>query len=460
MSNPTMTFMTRFYPDNISSGRLISVSQSHFKYYFLALFSALALLVSSCEEEPLTIGSEILPDRDFVNIQSTDTVSVFSYTVYDESIRTENQTYSFLGSINDPYFGLTTADFITQLRLNEEWIKGDYVIDSVKLNMVFLNARGSSNGTNHLRISEIAEMLYLDSAYLSNRPIALAGYSLPDLLLPRLKIDTVNYVELDLPIAFGEYLIRDTSMLFHDNSKPDFRSFFKGLNFQLITTGEPLFLTLSLAPPEYQAGYSNFFTLYMTNGEVQTTYFFNLDARSNNARFNRYSHNFDAASAEQKIQHINDGIKDTLSYSQGLNGVYTRIFLPGLEDIKNDPEFANIAVNKARLVVPLYIDGETYNGSKVATQLLVRYRTATGSKFFVPDYDPNNLDFFDGKVDTTLQVCNFNVASFVQGYLEDESGLINPELEIFITPADTKNVILKANNSSTPVRFEFTYTKF
>jgi hypothetical protein len=326
--------------------------------------------------------------------------------------------------------------------------------------MVFLNTRGSSGGTNYLRISEIAEMLHLDSAYLSNRPVPLAGYTIPDLLLPRLKIDTVNYVELDLPIAFGEYLIRDTSMLFHDNAKPDFRSFFKGLNFQLITSGEPIFLTLSLAPPDYQVDYSNYLILYMSSGDVQKPYLFNLDARSNNARFNRYTHNFDVAAPEQKIQHINDGIKDTLSYSQGLNGVYTRIFLPGLEDIKNNPEMDNIAVNKARLVVPLYIDGETYNGSKVATQLLVRYRTATGTKFFVPDYDPNNLEFFDGMVDTTANVCRFNVASFVQGYLEDTSGLINPELEIFINPADTRNIILKANNSSTPVKFEFTYTKF
>ncbi len=458
MSNPTMTFMIRFYPDIIFFGRLNSASQSHFKFYFLAIFSAFALLISSCEEEPLKIGSEILPESDFVNIKSTDTISVFSYTVYDESIRTENQTYSFLGSINDPYFGLTTADFVTQLRLGEEWVKGDYVIDSVKLNLVFLNARGSSNGTNHLRISEIAEMLYLDSTYLSNKQIPLTGYSIPDLLLPRLKIDTINYVELDLPVAFGQHLIRDSSMLFHDNSKPDFRSFFKGLNFQVITSGEPIFLTLSLAPPE--GGYSNFFTLFMTSGDVHKEYFFILDARSNNARFNRFTHNFNAASSEQKIQHINDGIKDTLSYSQGLNGVYTRVFLPGLEDIKSNPDMANIAVNKARLVVPLYIDGETYNGSRLATQLLVRYRTATGSKFYVPDYDPNNLDFFDGKVDTTAQVCSFNVASFVQGYLEDKSGLINPELEIFITPADTRNIILKANDSSTPVRFEFTYTKF
>ena len=55
------------------------------------------------------------------------------------------------------------------------------------------------------------------------------------------------------------------------------------------------------------------------------------------------------------IKHINDGYRDTLSYLQSLNGVYTKIILPGLEKMKNDPSFGKIAVNKARLTVPVVI---------------------------------------------------------------------------------------------------------
>jgi hypothetical protein len=456
MSNPTMISMTRSY-HNINTVRLTSGFTSYFKFFLVTLFAVIALILVSCEEDPLTIGSEILPPGDFVNIKSTDTVTVFSYTVYDEAVRSDEQAYSFLGSIIDPHFGITTTDFVTQLRLGYEWEKIPFVIDSVKLNLVLVNVKGSVNGTNYLRISEIAEELHLDSAYYSNREVPLTGYTVPDILLPKLKPDSVNYLTLRIPTEFGNYLTRDTSMLFHDNSRPDFRSFFKGMKFSLIST-DPIFLTLSLAPPEYLGGASNYFTLYMSSGETQKVYHFILDAKSNNARLNRHNHDFDAATEEIRVRYVNEGIKDSLTYVQGLNGVYTRILLPGLEDIKNDPSLSDIAVNRARLIVPLYKDA--YSGKLLPSQLLVRYKTSTGEKFYVPDYDPYNVGFFDGKIDTTANVCRFNIASFVQGYLEDTSDKIKPELEIFVTPSDTRNVILKANSSSTPVKFEFTYTKF
>ncbi len=57
-------------------------------------------------------------------------------------------------------------------------------------------------------------------------------------------------------------------------------------------------------------------------------------------------------------------------------------------------------------------------------------------------------------------VYNLNIASFMQGYLEDETNIILPELELFLLPATGYNVILKANDSYKPVKFEFTYTRF
>ena len=67
--------------------------------------------------------------------------------------------------------------------------------------------------------------------------------------------------------------------------------------------------------------------------------------------------------------------------------------------------------------------------------------------------------FFDGTIDTIAKVYNFNIPAFVQEYLERYHRYFKPELEIFQT-SGTRNAILKANNSKTPVKFEFTYTKF
>ena len=76
---------------------------------------------------------------------------------------------------------------------------------------------------------------YNDSAYYSNTPLhTYRILRLPDIKLPVLRTDTINDIEFTLPgTDFGNYIIRDTSMLFYSNSIPDFRSYFKGLYFQM-----------------------------------------------------------------------------------------------------------------------------------------------------------------------------------------------------------------------------------
>jgi hypothetical protein len=419
-------------------------------------------IFNSCEEGSSPIGAEILPKDDFVAIGSIEDKNISSYTYYDNSVRSDNQSNSFLGTIYDPYFGLTTAGFVTQLRLQMPWDPdiNAFAIDSVRLKLYLLDVKGDYDGVNYLRLSEIDEQLNIDSIYYSNKQVPLNGYVVPDIKLPKLKADSANYIEVEVSEEFGYHLLSDTSKLFHDNSRPDFRSYFKGLKFSLISEGDPLFLTLSLAPPDYLGGHVNYFTLYMTDGSgIPFEYQFILDAKSKNARFNTYSHDFTVASPEKRIMHIGDGVKDNLSYIQGLNGVFTRILLPELERIKKDPLMKDIAVNKARLIVPVYSDGDKYKASTMPTQLFLRYTTSTGEKYLVPDYNPNNT-FFDGKIDTVAMVYKFNIATFAQGYLEDTKDIIKPELEVILSSGNTKNVILNANSTTTPIKFEFTYTKY
>jgi len=128
---------------------------------------------------------------------------------------------------------------------------------------------------------------------------------------------------------------------------------------------------------------------------------------------------------------------------------------------KNNPLFDKIAVNKARVVVPVYLNGNQYKTTTVPPQLILKYKTSSGSKFVVPDWniESTNQTFFDGKLDTTARVYNFNIPAFVQSYLKDATNTVEPELDIFEL-SGTNNVILKANKSKTPIKFEFTYTKF
>ena len=458
---PIMIFMTRYYHSSSHSCRSESANQHNFSLIALILLALITIIVSSCEEGATKIGSGLLPGSDFVGIKSTDTLSVWSYTNYDESVRTESPSVSHMGQIYDPYFGTTTTEFVTQIRLGGEWKAKTFHIDSVKLYLQLINVKGNASVIPTLKLSEIAMDLYTDSAYYSNTDVLLTGYEVPDLPLNGLKPDTINYITIDLPVSFGEYLTRDTSMLFYSNTRPDFRSYFKGLYFQLNSGADPYLVSLSLAPPSSVGAYNNIIALYMHDDDnVISDYYFVLDAYNRNASFNRVSHDFTTASPDKKIEHINDGFRDTLSYLQSLNGTYCKISFPGLAQLKADLGDYRIAVNKARLSIPVFYDGDIYKPSTVPGYLYLRYLTKDGSKYLVPDF---NIDqdhaFFDGKIDTLANIYNFNIPTFFQKYLEDKSDEILPELEVFQS-GNLNNVILKSNSNKTPVKFSFTYTKF
>ncbi len=455
-----MTFMTNYYPD-LRNLRISIKSFCHLRKLITVLsFPGFVLLMLSCEEDPSKIGTGILPGRDFVSIVSTDTLSVLSYTRYEPSTRSDNQAYGLIGTVYNPYFGITTAEFVSQVRLGSRWGGETFAVDSVKLVLQIQSIEGDPAATQQLTISEIAEEIFTDSAYYSNTPVTLTGYDVATVEIPALRSDTVNRLEFALPLAFGNYILRDTSMLFHSNAKDDFRSYFRGLYFRVTSSTAHRMLTINLrrSSSTYETFYNYFIIYYHDESNTRKEYYLILDAKNPNARFNRYSHDFDAADPDKGISHLNEEIRDTVSYQQSLSGAFTRIVIPGLETIKKDPLMKNIAVNRARLTVPVYTDGNILTTSTTASQILLTYRLK-GSSYYIPDYNINTK-FFDGILDTANKVYNFNIVSYVQKYLEDTTDELKPELEMLISEGPGKNAVLKANDSSTPVKLNLTYTSF
>jgi len=425
-----------------------------------ALFAVIIILMISCEEDPSKIGRKILPGSDFVDIESTDTITVRSFTMFSDSIESDNPSTSFLGQLYDPYFGTISAEFVSQLRLGAEWDFDSYVIDSVKLYLEFKTVTGNVSKPQYLSFSRIAKQIYTDKVYYSNEDVPLTGFRIENILLPNLKADTINNLELDIPLVFADTIARDTSMLFHSTTKPDFRSYFKGLLFQITSPEEPVFASLSVDPPGTYETYMNYFIIFLKDGAgASREYYLILDAFSKNAAFNIFRHDYSTAQPDKKIKHINDGFADTLTYAQIMNGLHTKLMIPGLKDIKDDPEMKNVSVNRARIMLPVHYDGITYKPSTLPGQIYLRYVTSTGKKYIVPDYSVSPA-FYDGSPDTINNVYNINIATWMQNYLENKSDTLTTNFELFLVPSSANNVILKANNSHTPVKFEFTYTRF
>ncbi len=469
--------MIRFYNTFRHTHRIISVFKP-IKYFFrLSLIAFVMLSASSCEKGILKQGGDLLPASDLVSISSIDTLHPVSYLRYDDSVRTDNPQISYIGQEYSPYFGTTKTGFVTQIRLNPAWDGLPITVDSMKLILHILSVKGvQSDALHSISLYEISNQIYTDSAYYSTSPIPLTGFKVANIPLPVLRTDTINDIALKLPDGqeFGNYLIRDTTQLFYNNNIPDFRTYFKGLYFQMDQSSDPLMLSLDLVYD--QKKYYNYFALYgHDKAGVIVEYSFNLDAKNKNAAFNVFSHDFTTATIGDKMAHRNTTYKDTLSYLQSLNGVYTKITLPGLEKIKSDPSFGKIAVNRARLTIPVKFDSQ--NNTKFISKsfpavLFLRYKASNGTKYTVPDYGMSAADvnhaFFDGRLDSVNKVYNFNIPAFVQAYLNDATDALKPEVEVFgssITQSQStmeshRDVIFGANKSKIPVKFEFTYTKF
>lgn len=444
----------------------IRSSEHKTKYLIPAILAGLMFLAGSCEDPPGLLGGKLLPGSDYVTISSS-LLSVKSYTMYGDSIASSQPSVSYLGTIYDPYFGTTTCEFVSQLRLSSAWDEGPFSVDSVKLFLQLLTVKGDTADKHYLKMSEIADVIYntdviKDVMYYSSQTVPLTGYAIPDIELPALYADTVNYVSLNVGKAFGTHLFRNPEMLFHRSDAADFSTYFRGLHFQLISPDDPIFLSLSVKAPS--SSYQNYFEVYGKDKDsTQRVMAFLLDALTTNASFNLYRHDHSTAEAGKKIEHINDLVYlDTMSYAQTFNGLYTKLVLTKLDSIKNAPDMQGIAVNKARLKIPVVYDNDIYRRSTIPYILYLRYLATTGKRHDIPE---KGTAYFNGTADTSAtltadDVYTLNIATFVQDYLNDEADTIPSELELYLHPAIGNNLIIRANGSYKPIKFEFVYTKF
>jgi hypothetical protein len=455
---PIMIFMTKFYHSPISYYRFISVL---FKNLNTIYFSAAVLLcfsLISCEEKPTIFGSDLLPSSDFVDIKSTDTIRVEGYTQYIKSVVTNNLTYSYLGRNYDPYFGDTKVDFVGQLRLIDPWKGGGpFSVDSVSMTFTFQGIKGiiDTDYVYRIKLYEITEQLYPTVKYYSDND-PHAGMEIGTFDLPNFKKDTLSRFSINLPVSFGEYLMRDTTKLNQDEGANDFRAFFKGLYITMVDPPKP-FIVAHVFTSSSTTGeiFFPYITVYYHSFKSGTNLSFSFVINSNSVRYNRYQHNFETADPASKIKHINDGVKDSLIFLQAFNGVYPRIKIPGLTYIKNN--MSKVSVNKARLTFSVLLDSTYFTPSTRPTQIMMKYTLTDTSQYIVPDYYVN-AKFFDGTFNLTSITYSFNLASFVQLYLEGK--IPEPVVDMYYPTGEFKNDILKANYSRSPVKFEFTYTRY
>jgi hypothetical protein len=408
--------------------------------YSAFLFIALSVMLASCDEDPANIGKGLLPDDDFISIYSTDTIKVRAYTMYNANLVSSDSTKMIAGGIYDAYFGDTHCDFVTQLRLIDSLRKSVINIDSVFLRFIPSAISGDTAAVHYIRIYETGTVLTDPDVYYTGQDPDTIKF-LGEYPMPILKKDSSYSVRIDNSVA--QYLFRDTAM-FRPASK-FYKEFFKGLYFGIRSETNPVLMTLTAADNPLAI------TIYYHAADTIARYY-SFVATERAVNYNRFTHDRTTAEPEKLIIHVNDMVLDTAAYLQTFYGIYTRLEMPSLQAFRGTER---IAVNKARIIAPVHIDGDTYLEKDMPAQILVRYRNSEGKEVAIPDM-LHGLSFMDGTYKKDKASYVFNITSFVQQYLEGE--IDNPSVELFFPLSAVKNVIFKANGNNPAFKLEFAYT--
>jgi len=270
-------------------------------YNILTLLAITSFLIVSCEEDPAAIGGSILPGMDFDSIVAVDTMTIGMYTLFNDSATSMTPPISYLGSMLDPYFGATSSDFVTQLWLSTAWPGyGLASVDSVRMYLQVNDITGEMPEVNIVNIYELGEKLSEDSTYFVNRDVPVRDLDGDNILaafaFPEMEESTDTILKIDMPVSFGEYLMRDTSKLFLGTDTIDFRDYFYGFYFESLQTGHRMY-ELDL--------YSNntAIVVYYTDALGDSRFYeFLINERCLN--YNRYLHDYDQADPEKRIKYF------------------------------------------------------------------------------------------------------------------------------------------------------------
>ena len=77
---------------------------------------AVAIFFNACEKEWNELGSQLVVSDD-LELFSFDDQEIKLSVVKEDSLRSLNSSTSYIGYLNDPYFGKTTASLYTEFRI-------------------------------------------------------------------------------------------------------------------------------------------------------------------------------------------------------------------------------------------------------------------------------------------------------------------------------------------------------
>lgn len=339
--------------------------------YWLFIFAAFACVITSCNET-VPVGSTILPPGNDPDNRFSDTTTIHSFTVSDDSLRSDRLFLSQLGYTEDPVFGTTKASMLSSFSVPTLPLSsavsdtiGGYFLDSVILSLVINDLYGDTTAPMNFTVYKLPTLFNTDEIFYSNQnlPQGMVEVGRVENFTPsRAELYDEDTVLTDLKAQlriklnpfFGQSLI---NVLKSDISRNNdlFRTFLPGLvivpdedpgsiiEVDVLTTSTPDNISIALEDSRIH--------LYVKNS-LDSNLIAIYPATILNLGINKYEHDFQSTNVETALLSNNpDG--DAVNYIQGLAGVKTRVEFPYLSSYGEQA-----AIIKAELVITQIPDGD------------------------------------------------------------------------------------------------------
>ena len=373
---------------------------------------AIVTLFSSCKKDWNELGSQLIVS-DNLEVLSFDDQEIKISIVKEDSLSSLNMPTSFIGTINDPYFGRTNASLYTEFRMPSSGVVfGEFAVaDSLVLSLDIEGYYGDTLSQLHFRLMQMLEQIETTITDSLDVDSAITIYTSDDFdydnqelgnieLTIEPAVDTKVKVMLSNDLA-QEFLDADASN-FTDNEA--FQSFFNGLHIACDdVTDNGLLLEFDLLS-EYSK-----LTLYYHNEEADSlSYDFQINSSAD--RMTRWVHDYSATEIEGLI-----GLDNVdKAYVQGSVGLRTYVDLPELASLQD----SNYVIHKAELIVP-YISTDLDSIFATPGKLGLAAVNDEGNLEVLTEDQNQGSTYFDGNRNELSKEYIFNIARYVHKVIEE-----------------------------------------
>jgi hypothetical protein len=450
----------------------------------ILLLAVIILMAQACTKTS-SIGS---PDTD-LNIQSTDTVSMFTTTVKGSTVRTytpiSNQQFPnyLVGRLDDPIFGNSTAIAYAQTRLLTAGPGFERTtLDSVVLALPYAtNDRhyGNISGSQTITVSRLSEDMDAAEEYYSTNRFATSEMLGQKTFVPNV-VDSFNILipdgdtiierrvpaQLRIPLSnsFGNQLLANADKM---NANDVFLEYFKGIEIKGGSMNDAM-LSFALQSSDITLFYTQEDSIFDDSGvfdrveSIAKKYSFAINSFSAKSVYYNNNRNIvgNARVDAPVKQYMNNGNND-LMFVQSMEGLMGKITFPYINTL------AGKIVNKAELTLTVAND-DNLSKFPVPTQLLVLMEVDSN---FVIIEDvavsisvSGGFDLFGGSFmseiinGTTYRTYTINISGHFQDMID---GLRDNSIYIVTQPkAQIANRVILGGvgHSEFPIKFKLSYT--